>query len=117
MNAGDEAPAGKGKPTDGSTNDAPSGTVEAKGDNASSDKAKPASKPAPAEPKGDDASRGETAEAEPKTPDVPVTPGRAYNDPREVRKRQRAAEATRKGQATDNADSGKDSDGTGSSGQ
>lgn len=117
VNAGDEAPAGKGKPTDGSTNDAPSGTVEAKGDNASSDKAKPASKPAPAEPKGDDASRGETAEAEPKTPDVPVTPGRAYNDPREVRKRQRAAEATRKGQATDNADSGKDSDGTGSSGQ
>ncbi|AOY87292.1 ribonuclease [Marinobacter salinus] len=28
--------------------------------------------------------------------DVPVTPGRAYNDPREVRKRQRAAEAAKK---------------------
>jgi ribonuclease E len=27
---------------------------------------------------------------------VPVTPGRAYNDPREVRKRQRAAEEAKK---------------------
>ena len=28
--------------------------------------------------------------------DVPVTPGRAYNDPREVRKRQKAAEEAKK---------------------
>ncbi|KXJ46184.1 ribonuclease E [Marinobacter salarius] len=38
--------------------------------------------------------------AEQETPsgqvDVPVTPGRAYNDPREVRKRQRAAEEAKK---------------------
>jgi len=31
-----------------------------------------------------------------KAVDVPVTPGRAYNDPREVRKRQRAAEEAKK---------------------
>ncbi|WP_339803938.1 ribonuclease E [uncultured Marinobacter sp.] len=36
--------------------------------------------------------------------DVPVTPGRAYNDPREVRKRQRAAEAARKAANEDGND-------------
>ncbi|MDX1757139.1 MAG: ribonuclease E [Marinobacter sp.] len=36
------------------------------------------------------------AKAEPKPAEPPVTPGRAYNDPREVRKRQRAAEAAKK---------------------
>jgi ribonuclease E len=42
----------------------------------------------------------EEAPAEPsaaeKPTDIPVTPGRAYNDPREVRKRRRAAEEARK---------------------
>ncbi|WP_372972600.1 ribonuclease E [Marinobacter sp.] len=52
-------------------------------------------------------------------PEVPVTPGRAYNDPREVRKRRRAAEAARKAKAEagDSTASAKDSDGTGSSSQ
>jgi len=38
-------------------------------------------------------------EAQAKPEDVPVTPGRAYNDPREVRKRQRAAEEAKKAEA------------------
>ncbi|PSF05396.1 ribonuclease E [Marinobacter fuscus] len=38
----------------------------------------------------------EAPKAAEKAPEVPVTPGRAYNDPREVRKRQRAAEAAKK---------------------
>ena len=38
-----------------------------------------------------------TTEEEPAgTTGAPVTPGRAYNDPREVRKRQRAAEEAKK---------------------
>jgi len=49
---------------------------------------KPASQPAAA-PKKD-----ETPETP--APNVPVTPGRAYNDPREVRKRQKAAEEAKK---------------------
>ncbi|OEY67145.1 ribonuclease E [Marinobacter sp. X15-166B] len=44
---------------------------------------KPKTKPAGSEPKA-------------ATPVPPVTPGRAYNDPREVRKRQKAAEAAKK---------------------
>lgn len=38
--------------------------------------------------------------------DLPVTPGRAYNDPREVRRRQKAAEAARK--AAENGNAGGD---------
>ncbi len=53
----------------------------------------------------DTATVPDTTDAQDATPDVPVTPGRAYNDPREVRKRQRAAEATRKAQ-----EDGSDSD-------
>lgn len=66
------------------------------------------SKPA-AEPKADSSQKEEKQKpsekaVEPETEqekpsekaDVPVTPGRAYNDPREVRKRQRAAEEAKK---------------------
>ncbi|MDL0429977.1 ribonuclease E [Marinobacter sp. TBZ242] len=45
------------------------------------------------------ADKAEEPAAEPEEPthqEVPVTPGRAYNDPREVRKRQRAAEEAKK---------------------
>ncbi|MFN2360959.1 MAG: ribonuclease E [Marinobacter sp.] len=46
------------------------------------------------------AEKAEEPAAEPEKPadqvNVPVTPGRAYNDPREVRKRQRAAEEAKK---------------------
>ncbi len=64
--------------------------------------------PEPAEPKPaatrEAAKAAAPAAAEPKPAatekqaplDIPVTPGRAYNDPREVRKRQRAAEAAKK---------------------
>ena len=77
--------------------------------------AEPESEQQPAEPKAAEPKpeqkpaapeAAEPAQAEkPKAPaqepyvaptDVPVTPGRAYNDPREVRKRQRAAEAAKK---------------------
>ena len=44
-------------------------------------------------------------EAQAKPEDVPVTPGRAYNDPREVRKRQRAAEEAKKAEAEKQAGS------------
>jgi ribonuclease E len=44
-------------------------------------------------------------EAQTKPEDVPVTPGRAYNDPREVRKRQRAAEEAKKAEAEKQAGS------------
>ncbi|MDC0663447.1 ribonuclease E [Marinobacter sp. SS21] len=50
--------------------------------------AKPATESVQAEPK--------PAPAESKPAEPPVTPGRAYNDPREVRKRQQAAEAAKK---------------------
>ena len=36
---------------------------------------------------------------------IPVTPGRAYNDPREVRKRQRAAEEAKKAEEAKQAGS------------
>ncbi|PFG09206.1 ribonuclease E [Marinobacter sp. LV10MA510-1] len=39
----------------------------------------------------------QVADAAPETPAAPVAPGRAYNDPREVRKRQRAAETAKNG--------------------
>jgi ribonuclease E len=39
----------------------------------------------------------QAADAAPETPAAPVAPGRAYNDPREVRKRQRAADAAKNG--------------------
>jgi len=61
--------------------------------------AKPASAPAadtakPAAPAATEAAAPSTETQAPLN--VPVTPGRAYNDPREVRKRQRAAEAAKK---------------------
>ncbi|WP_328189101.1 ribonuclease E [Marinobacter sp. OP 3.4] len=88
-------------------------------DSGVSQEEKPASKPepAPSAEQGDNKPAEEAAKSEPKASEPPVTPGRAYNDPREVRKRQRAAEAARKAQATESADSAKDSDGSGSSGQ
>jgi ribonuclease E len=39
----------------------------------------------------------QAADAAPETPAAPIAPGRAYNDPREVRKRQRAADAAKNG--------------------
>ncbi|MBE0484633.1 ribonuclease E [Marinobacter sp.] len=60
----------------------------------------PKSEPRP-EPKAAEPAKVEKTEAPAQEPyvaptDIPVTPGRAYNDPREVRKRQRAAEAAKK---------------------
>ncbi|WP_100639553.1 ribonuclease E [Marinobacter salexigens] len=49
---------------------------------------KPEASESASTPKTEDKSAAETG--------LPVTPGRAYNDPREVRKRQRAAEAAKK---------------------
>ncbi len=72
--------------------------------------AKPAEKPAnavktdkPAETKPAVAPEAaKAAETRPATePLPPVTPGRAYNDPREVRKRQRAAEAAKKAEGNE----------------
>ncbi|MFC4258653.1 ribonuclease E [Marinobacter lacisalsi] len=79
----------------------------------------PAREPEPTPAAEQDGSKASAPEASQETdmPDVPVTPGRAYNDPREVRKRQRAAEAARKALASGSMDSGKDSDGSDSSGQ
>ncbi|WP_309043142.1 ribonuclease E [Marinobacter sediminicola] len=51
----------------------------------------PADKPAPEQSKPAPAAATPVADT-----GIPVTPGRAYNDPREVRKRQRAAEAAKK---------------------
>ncbi|KPP99054.1 ribonuclease E [Marinobacter sp. HL-58] len=63
----------------------------------------PVAKEAEAEQPGQEdkpAEKAQEAAAEPEKQtdqvDVPVTPGRAYNDPREVRKRQRAAEEAKK---------------------
>ncbi|MGB1950213.1 MAG: ribonuclease E [Marinobacter sp.] len=53
----------------------------------------PAKQPEPESKQPEKAAEPTSAE---KAPDVPVTPGRAYNDPREVRKRQRAAEEAKK---------------------
>jgi len=61
--------------------------------------AKPATAPAAdtAKPAAPAATEAAPANTETQAPlNVPVTPGRAYNDPREVRKRQRAAEAAKK---------------------
>ncbi|MBW4933617.1 ribonuclease E [Marinobacter sp. F4206] len=64
---------------------------------------KPATTPeAESKPASEQASKPSSSAAEETKPqeqpaiDVPVTPGRAYNDPREVRKRQRAAEEAKK---------------------
>ncbi|MET4027632.1 ribonuclease E [Marinobacter sp. MBR-99] len=70
---------------------------EAKAD-AEADKTKPEAEAktvaeTKAKEKADDA---QNAPAQDEMPDVPVTPGRAYNDPREVRKRQRAAAEAKK---------------------
>ncbi|GGC74521.1 ribonuclease E [Marinobacter halophilus] len=63
--------------------------------------AEPAPEHKPEPKKAEPAAKAEKPEAPLQEPyvaptDVPVTPGRAYNDPREVRKRQRAAEAAKK---------------------
>jgi ribonuclease E len=65
----------------------PAAAPEPKSD-AKAESAKPAEQPA--------AKSEQAKPAEPAGVDVPVTPGRAYNDPREVRKRQRAAEEAKK---------------------
>ncbi|MDK9557460.1 ribonuclease E [Marinobacter sp. M216] len=64
---------------------------------------KPTTTPEPeSKQEGEKVGKTETADAdeaksqEQPAIDVPVTPGRAYNDPREVRKRQRAAEEAKK---------------------
>lgn len=54
-----------------------------------------AEQPKAAEPAAEETAKQEATKTA-ETVDVPVTPGRAYNDPREVRKRQRAAEAAKK---------------------
>jgi len=55
-------------------------------------------RPAEAEPERPQEVQAETqpAQVPPEQEDTPVTPGRAYNDPREVRKRRREAEAAQK---------------------
>jgi len=70
---------------------------EAKAD-AEADKTKPeAEAKTVAETKEEEkADNAQSAPAQDEIPDVPVTPGRAYNDPREVRKRQRAAAEAKK---------------------
>lgn len=55
---------------------------------------KPEAKPAPS--KASEPAGAKPEAAAPAGIEVPVTPGRAYNDPREVRKRQRAAEEAKK---------------------
>ena len=55
-------------------------------------KAEPATAEKPSTPE----TATKTTPAEAPAVDVPVTPGRAYNDPREVRKRQKAAEEAKK---------------------
>jgi ribonuclease E len=70
----------------------------------SEEKSKPAEKAVGEESKAKKAPKTEPAakadsgntDTEQPTVDVPVTPGRAYNDPREVRKRQRAAAEAKK---------------------
>ena len=88
--------------------EAPAPAVEAKPEAAQAEtKAEPAEKPkATGETEEPRPEQSAKPQAEPKSEqdqaassgavDVPVTPGRAYNDPREVRKRQRAAEAAKK---------------------
>lgn len=62
--------------------------------------AEPKTEASQAEEEQKPAEKAEEPSAEQEKPseqvDVPVTPGRAYNDPREVRKRQRAAEEAKK---------------------
>ncbi|UZD64444.1 ribonuclease E [Marinobacter sp. AN1] len=66
-------------------------------------------------PRGKDEATGSAdGKAEPQ---IPVTPGRAYNDPREVRKRRKAAEAARKAEASEGNPSAGDSGGADSSEQ
>ncbi|OZB20248.1 MAG: ribonuclease E [Marinobacter sp. 34-60-7] len=64
------------------------------------DKSEPAAeKPMAEAPKAEKKAEPKPAKTETRAgnpTDVPVTPGRAYNDPREVRKRQRLAEAAKK---------------------
>ncbi|MDO3722633.1 ribonuclease E [Marinobacter sp. chi1] len=78
-------------------------------DKVSGEKAKEAPSKAAPEPKPEPQKKPEQQAAKaadetpatpkPTEPEVPVTPGRAYNDPREVRKRQRAAEAAKKAES------------------
>src|SRR5690554_280439 len=67
---------------------------------------KPRSGGRPRKPKAEATVVREAPAGEEQKPDqVPVTPGRAYNDPREVRKRQRAAEEAKKADAEKQAGS------------
>ena len=77
---------------------------------AKADDAKPAaarrSEPKPTEP-----AQAEATKPEPQAADsLGTTPGRAYNDPREVRKRQQAAEAARKAAQAKGSDQATDDD-------
>ncbi len=70
---------------------------------AKSEPRQPAAEPAPVKPEVAAKPATESVQPEPKPApaeakptEPPVTPGRAYNDPREVRKRQQAAEAAKK---------------------
>ncbi|MDX1559875.1 MAG: ribonuclease E [Marinobacter sp.] len=66
--------------------------AEADADKAGTDKAEPKKAEEPSVPE----TAAQDTPAETPAVDVPVTPGRAYNDPREVRKRQKAAEEAKK---------------------
>ena len=57
---------------------------------------KPSTEAKQAEPEKKQPEKAAEPSSAEKAPEVPVTPGRAYNDPREVRKRQRAAEEAKK---------------------
>ncbi|MDX1633401.1 MAG: Rne/Rng family ribonuclease [Marinobacter sp.] len=107
------APAAKQPPADAPA-DAKPVKAEAPKAPASSDTeaAKPAAETGQATPaaKPADSAKAETPKPAPQAADsLGTTPGRAYNDPREVRKRQQAAEAARKAQAR-SADEAKDDD-------
>ncbi len=113
------------EPEKAATKPAPAAPVEDKrGDTtpAPGTEATPVAKPVSSDPEGlppsvaKSADQASTDKPEQEKPaetaetalQVPVTPGRAYNDPREVRKRQRAAEAARKAAAAgEGAASGK----------
>jgi len=66
--------------------------AKAEAEKAVTEKAEPEKVEKPSAPE----TAAQDAPAEAPAVDVPVTPGRAYNDPREVRKRQKAAEEAKK---------------------
>ena len=91
------APAPRTKPqvTEAGKAEKPAEKLEAEKPEA--EKPEPAkAEPATAEKPSTPETATKTTPAEAPAVDVPVTPGRAYNDPREVRKRQKAAEEAKK---------------------